>query len=172
MAEKFVNFYIDHVPCQQNTYANILASLAASLALPVRATGRVLVYNRDLCCCKFALEDNITPRRDLQVKESLETLSLEHKDWRFPYIDFVLYGILPDDSKRDAASEGNPIDSITMRSCKHCIVDHMMEFYSDVFHIKRHRRYLKKPMTVYAELTNLDLSSETGLEHLTITGRR
>ena len=41
MAEKFENFYIDHIPRQQN--ANALASLAASLALPAGATERVLV---------------------------------------------------------------------------------------------------------------------------------
>ena len=78
MAEKFENFYIDHVPCQQNAHADTLASLATSLALPVGATERVLVYSRDLYCCKFALEDSRTPRRDLQVKEVLETsISLE-----------------------------------------------------------------------------------------------
>jgi len=34
MAERFRNFYIDHVPRQQNAHADALASLAASLALP------------------------------------------------------------------------------------------------------------------------------------------
>ena len=34
MALRFKNFYIDHVPRQQNAHANALASLAASLALP------------------------------------------------------------------------------------------------------------------------------------------
>ena len=33
MAEKFRNFYIDHVPHQQNVHADALAYLAASLAL-------------------------------------------------------------------------------------------------------------------------------------------
>ena len=33
MAEKFKNFYIDHVPRQQNAHADALASLAASFAI-------------------------------------------------------------------------------------------------------------------------------------------
>jgi len=63
MAEKFEKFYIDHVPYQQNAHADALASLAASLALPTRAIEKVLVYNRDLYCCKFALEDSNSKRR-------------------------------------------------------------------------------------------------------------
>ena len=34
MAERFRNFYIDHIPRQQNAHANALALLVASLALP------------------------------------------------------------------------------------------------------------------------------------------
>jgi len=56
MAEKFENFYIDHVSRQQNAHADALASLAASLALSAGATEKVLVYSRDLYCCKFALK--------------------------------------------------------------------------------------------------------------------
>ena len=73
MEEKFKNFYIDHVPCQQNAHADAQASLAALLALPVGATERVLIYSRDLYCSKFTLEDSKTPRGDLQVKEVLKT---------------------------------------------------------------------------------------------------
>ena len=58
MAEKFENFYIDHIPQWQNAHANALASLTASLALPAGATKKVLVYSRDLYCCKFTLEDS------------------------------------------------------------------------------------------------------------------
>ena len=82
MAEKFKSFYIDHVPCQQNVHADVLASLAASLAFLIGAAERVLIYSRDLYCCKFALEDGKTPRGDLQVKEVLEiSTSLEPGDW-------------------------------------------------------------------------------------------
>ncbi|XP_020242861.1 uncharacterized protein LOC109821077 [Asparagus officinalis] len=31
------------------------------------------------------------------------SMELESKDWRFPYIDYVLYGIFPDNSKEEAA---------------------------------------------------------------------
>ena len=58
MAEKFKNFYIDHVPRQQNARSDALATLTASLAFPVGATEKVLVYCRDLYCCKFTLEDS------------------------------------------------------------------------------------------------------------------
>ena len=64
MTEKLKNIYIDH---QQNLHADILASLAASLAL----TKRVLVYSHDLYYCKFTLEDNKTPKGDLQPKRFL-----------------------------------------------------------------------------------------------------
>ena len=39
MAEKFRNFYIDHVPRRQNAHADALASLVASLALSSRSEG-------------------------------------------------------------------------------------------------------------------------------------
>jgi len=42
MAQKFKNFYIDHVPRQQNTHADARESLAASLALPAEAAEKVL----------------------------------------------------------------------------------------------------------------------------------
>ena len=44
MAEKFKSFYINHVPRQQNAHADALAYLVASLALPAKATEKVLVY--------------------------------------------------------------------------------------------------------------------------------
>ena len=45
MAEKFKNFYMDHVPRQQNAHADALASLAASLALPAWAVEIVVIYS-------------------------------------------------------------------------------------------------------------------------------
>jgi len=72
MAERFKNFYIDHVPRQQNAHADALASLAA-LALPAGTTENILVYCHDLYCPRFTFEDNQKPIRDLQIKETLET---------------------------------------------------------------------------------------------------
>jgi len=48
MAEKFQSFYIDHVPQQQNAHSNVLAALAALLALPAGIIKKVLVHIRDL----------------------------------------------------------------------------------------------------------------------------
>ena len=91
MTEKFRNFYIDHVPRQQNAHADALASLAASLALPAGAVEKVLIYSHDLYCPRFIFKDNQKPTRYLQVKEALKTSTgPELRDWRFPYIDYAL----------------------------------------------------------------------------------
>jgi len=75
-----------------------LTSLAATLALPAGATEKVVVHSHDLYCPKFTLKDTETPEGDIQVKEVLETSTgLELRDWRFSFIDYVLYSILPDD---------------------------------------------------------------------------
>ena len=101
---RYKNFYIDHVPRQQNTHADVLASLAASLALPAGAAEKVLIYNHDLYCLKLDLKNDQTPAGNLQVKETLETSTgLELRDWRFSYIDYELYDILPDDPKEATA---------------------------------------------------------------------
>jgi len=73
MTKRFGNFYIDHVPREQNTHADALAFLAAFLALPAGAAEKVLVYSHDLYCPRFALEDNQKPIGNLQVIEALET---------------------------------------------------------------------------------------------------
>jgi len=67
MAERFKNFYIDHVPCQQNAHADAL-TLAASLALPARIVEKILVYSHDLYCLRIAFEDHQKPTGDCQVK--------------------------------------------------------------------------------------------------------
>jgi len=104
MAERFRNFYIDHVPRQQNAHADTLESLVASFALPARAAEKVLVYNHHLYCLKLALENDQIPIGNLQVKETLETSTgPKLRDWRFSYINYALYDILPDDPKEAAA---------------------------------------------------------------------
>jgi len=57
MAEKFANFYIDHVPRKQNAHADALASLAAFLALPAGAVEKIFVHSHDLYCLRIAPED-------------------------------------------------------------------------------------------------------------------
>ena len=73
LAEKFRNFYIDHVPRQQNTHADALAPLAALLALLAGVAEKILVYSHDLYCPRFAFEDHQKLTGDRQVKEALET---------------------------------------------------------------------------------------------------
>ena len=104
MAEKFKNFYINHIPRQQNAHADALASLAASLALPARVVEKILVYSHNLYCPRFAFEDHQKLTGDHQVKEALETSTgPKLRDWRFSYIDYALYDILPEDLKEVAA---------------------------------------------------------------------
>jgi len=74
--------------------------------------------------------------------------------------------------KRQLPLEGKLLDSITMRSCRHCIADHMMKSYSDAFHTKRHRKPLGKLMTVCAKLTNLNLNLEIDSENLATTDQK
>ena len=70
LAERFRNFYIDHVPRQQNAHADApLASLAASLALPAGVVEKILFYNHDLYCPRFAFEDHQKRTGDCQSKK-------------------------------------------------------------------------------------------------------
>jgi len=81
MAERFRNFYIDHVPHQQNAHADALATLAVFLALPARAAEKILVYSHDLYCPRFDFEDDQKRTRNFQIKETLETSTgLELRD--------------------------------------------------------------------------------------------
>ena len=82
MAERLKNFYIDHVPRQQNTHADALISLAASLSLLAGAAEKILVYSHDLYCPSFAFEDNQKPTGDLHVKEAQKTSTGANlRDW-------------------------------------------------------------------------------------------
>lgn len=72
--EKFKWFYINHILWKDNTHANTLASLAATLSLPLKLEQKELVASRNLYLPEHALEP-----RDL---------------W-FPFMDFVLDRILP-----------------------------------------------------------------------------
>ena len=65
---------------------------------------KIFVYNHDLYCPRIAPEDYTEPTGDCQGKEALESsASPEPRDWQFPYIDYVLYFILPEDTKEAAA---------------------------------------------------------------------
>jgi len=56
-----------------------------------------------LYCPRFALEDIKPPKGNLQVKKVLKTSTgSEFRDWRFSFIDFVLYDILHNNLKEAA----------------------------------------------------------------------
>ena len=144
MAKEFKNFYISHVPRQQNAHADALASLAASLALLAGETEEVLVHNCDLYYLKFAIEDSKSPKGDLQVKEVLET-STSPDSLTSSYTAYCLTIL-----KRRLQSKGKLLSSITMRLREHYIVDCMMESYSAAFQTKRQLTMVR------VGLTNLD----------------
>jgi len=93
-------------------------------------------------------------------------------DWRFPYIDYALYGILPDDPKETAAIRRKPLNCTIMRLQEHCIADRLMESSSADYHIKRHRKHSKWLMMVSAKLTNLVQILETDSENWDIISQR
>ena len=117
MAERFKNFYIDHVPRQQNAHVDALASFAASLDLSAGAAEKVLIYSHDLYCPKLALKNDQISVENLLVRETLEaSAGPKLRDWRFSYIDYVLYDIQPDDPIEVDALEEKPLNSATLRS--------------------------------------------------------
>ena len=69
MAERFKNLYIDHVSRKQNTHADVLASLAASLAFPAGASEKILVYSNDFYCPRFVFEYNQKPTETFKSKK-------------------------------------------------------------------------------------------------------
>ena len=88
LANSFDGFYISHIPRLKNTEADALASLAATLALPITATYGVKVTTRHL----------LDSKHNLDIKEvNTTSMDLEPRDWRFPFIDYALYDILPED---------------------------------------------------------------------------
>ena len=94
MANSFDDFYIRHVSRFQNTKADALATLTATLALPINATYHLMVAARHLVCPKHVLETN-------EVHATL--IGFEPRDWRFSIIDYTLHDILPDDLKEAAS---------------------------------------------------------------------
>jgi len=96
MASSFDGLYIGHVSRFQNTKADALAALAATLALPIDTKYQLTVAARHLIC----------PKHVLKIKEvySVST-DFEPRDWRFPLIDYALHGLLPDDPKKRRLSD-------------------------------------------------------------------
>ena len=156
MAERFGNFYIDHVPRQENAHADALASLAASLALPVGVVEKILVYMHDLYCPRVTFENHQKPTGGRQVKEALESsASPEPRDWRFLTLTMPCMASCLMILKKRLPLEGKPPNSIIMRSCEHCIANRMTGFSSAAYHQRRHSKYSKKRMMACVELISL-----------------
>ena len=94
LAQKFKNFYVEHLPRRQNTHADALASLATSLALPPGASEKIWIYTHDL----FYPDPPYEGIPLLPSAEALQTSTDSiNRGWRFPYINYCLFNILPDD---------------------------------------------------------------------------
>jgi len=94
LADSFDGFYISHVSGLLNTKADVLAALAATLALSANPTYHLTIATRHLFCPKYGLE----------VSEvHTTTTNFESKDWRLLIIDNALNGKLPDDPKKVAS---------------------------------------------------------------------
>jgi len=94
IANLFDGFYIGHESRFQNTKADALAALAGTLALPIDTTCHLTVATRHHVCPKHVLETN---------EVFITSKDFELRDWRFPFIDYALYDILPDDPKEAAS---------------------------------------------------------------------
>ena len=94
MDNSFDDFYIGHVSHIQNTKADALAALVATLALPIDATYYLTVATRHLVCPKHVLKTN---------EVHVTSIGFEPRDWRFSFIDYD--DILPDDPKETALSD-------------------------------------------------------------------
>ncbi|XP_020253914.1 uncharacterized protein LOC109830975 [Asparagus officinalis] len=90
LAGLFETFCIEHVLHSKNTYVDALASLVANLAQPLGASQCITIASRQLFRPKDVLEVNVAHQ---------STGQLEPRDWHFLIIDYVLYGILPEDIK-------------------------------------------------------------------------
>ena len=126
MAERFSNFYIDHVPRRQNAHADALASLAASLALPAGVMEKVFVYSHDLYCPKIPLGDYPGQREIVAVKKHLKCQPLQSlKTGDSPILILSYTAFCPKTPRRRPPFGGKPPNSTIMRFHEHCIVDRM-----------------------------------------------
>jgi len=90
MANSFDGFYIGYIFHLQNTKADVLAGLAATLALPINTTYHLTVVAQRLFCPRYVLETN---------EVHAASTGFEPRDWQFSIIDYALHDILPDDPK-------------------------------------------------------------------------
>jgi len=80
----FDGFYISHMSRFQNTKADALAALAATLALPIVTTYHLTVATRCIVYPKHVLKTN---------EVHVTSISFKPRDWWFSLIDYALYDI-------------------------------------------------------------------------------
>ena len=94
LAITFEGFYVNHVSRLQNTKADDIAVLVATLALHADTSYHLTVATCHLFCPKYGLEIS---------KVHTTSTNFKPRYWRFPIIDYALQDILPDDP-REAVS--------------------------------------------------------------------
>jgi len=106
LANTFEGFYISHVSCLQNTNADALAALAATLVLLADTNYHLTVASHHLFCLKYSLEVS-----EVQTTST----NFEPRDWRFPIIDYALHGIFPMILGKRCLFDEGLLDSTTMQ---------------------------------------------------------
>jgi len=144
MAEKFENLYIDYVSRQQNAHADAWHPSPLHWSFPPEPRRE---YSFIVVTCSAAY----SPLKTVELQEETfkskwflrlrQVSSLRIGDSLTSALSYMAYCLTT--PKRRLPSKGKPLDSITMRSCKHCIIDCMMESCSDAFHTKKHKRHSK-----------------------------
>ena len=110
--------------------------------------------------------------KTFELKRFLTLTSLEPREWRFSYIDFILYGFYTWQPHRGSChqKESSSIhyNAITWK-LYHWLYDGILVW---CLSHKEAQEALIKLMIVCVEHTNLDLSSETDFEDLATIGRK
>ncbi|XP_070020756.1 uncharacterized protein [Nicotiana sylvestris] len=84
---------IQHVPRKENKKADALASLASSLTLPDQV--QVII------CQKWVVPlPNEAEGEENKLKHLVAVSEVEKEEWRQPIIDYLCYGILPENPQR------------------------------------------------------------------------
>lgn len=136
-----------------------LTFLATTLALPSKLEQKVLVASRNLYHSKQALEINKYAKQSPKNKNVCKaSTSMKPRDWLFLFVDFTLYGILPEVPKEAPPLNEEQIGSFIMQSPSSHVKD-LMTGYCFFAHLKKkHRLHYKKSIMACVALPNLLLS--------------
>ncbi|XP_070057176.1 uncharacterized protein [Nicotiana tomentosiformis] len=87
------NVTIQHVPRKQNKKVDALATLASSLTLPDQA-------QVSICQKWVVLPPNEGESKDNELEHLVKVFEVEKEEWRQLIIDYLSYGILPENPRR------------------------------------------------------------------------